>query len=156
MAAETQPTLLGYLHWIRTIMQVPEIVLPDNSPYIELSYDLSLEIVNRYIFLASGIVYTQCVYNLGADYLVQMAQDNPNLPAPYNTYWTDLRASLGVNSFLPGLVDKAADQGTEAGITLLSAMENLTIADLQQLKTPWGRVYLGLAQSVGSMWGLTL
>jgi hypothetical protein len=155
MAAETQPTLLGYLFWIREIMAVPKIVLPDNSPYIELSYDLSLEIVNRYIEFASGIVYTQCVYNLGGDYLVQMAQDNPNLPPPNNTYWADLRASMGVNSFLPGLVNRAADQGTDAGLQLLSAMENLTIADLQQLKTPWGRVYLGLAQSVGSMWGFT-
>jgi hypothetical protein len=155
MIGERQPTLPGYLFWIREIMAVPKIVLPDNSPYIELSYDLSIEIVNRYIEWASGIVYTQCVYNLGGDYLVQMAQDNPNLQPPNNTYWADLRASMGVNSFLPGLVNQAQDQGTEASVQLLSAMENLTIADLQQLKTPWGRVYLGLAQSVGSMWGLT-
>jgi hypothetical protein len=136
-------------------MQVPETVLPNNSPYIEISYDLALEIVNMYILFASPIVYTQCVYNLGADYLVQMAQDNPNLPPPLNTYWADLRDSLGINSFLPGLVNTAEDQGTSAGLQLLASMENLTIADLQQLKTPWGRVYLGLAQSVGSMWGIT-
>jgi hypothetical protein len=155
MVTETYPTLPGYLRWIRDIMSVPPIVLPDNSPYIELSYDLSLEIVNMYILCASPVVYTQAVYNLGADYLVQMAQDNPNLTPPDNTYWTDLRASLGINSFLPGLVNQAADQGTSAGLQLLASMENLTIADLQQLKTPWGRVYLGLAQSVGSMWGIT-
>jgi hypothetical protein len=155
MVTDTHPSLPGYTQWIRDIMGVPVIVLPDNSPYIEVSYDLSIEIVNRYLFCASPVVYTQAVYNLGGDYLVQMAQDNPNLPPPNNTYWSDLRDQLGINSFLPGLVEHAHDQGTSASLQLLASMENLTIADLQQLKTPWGRVYLGLAQSVGSMWGLT-
>jgi hypothetical protein len=155
MYHETYPTLPGYRKWIRDIMAVPPTVLPDNSPYIEVSYDLATEIVNKYILGASPVVYTQAVYNLGGDYLVQMAQDNPNLPPPLNTYWADLRQSLGINSFIPGLVDQAHDQGTSAGLQLLASMENLTIADLQQLKTPWGRVYLGLAQSVGSMWGIT-
>jgi hypothetical protein len=156
MSLDTYPTLPAYLRWIRNIMAVPVMVLPNNSPYIELSFDLSLEIVNRYIEIASGIVYTQCVYNLGGDYLVNMAQDNSSLPPPNNTYWADLRQFLGVNGFLPGLVKEAEDQGTSAAVQLLSSMENLTIADLQNLKTPWGRVYLGLAQSVGSMWGITI
>ena len=136
-------------------MAVPEIVLPNNSPYIEISYDLAVEIVNWYLNCASPIVYTQCVYNLGGDYLVNMAQDNPNLPPPYNTYWTDLRQSLGVNSFIPGLVNAANDEDTSAAILTPLGLQNLTLMDLQNLKTPWGRVYLGLAQSVGSMWGLT-
>ena len=66
-----------------------------------------------------------------------------------------MRQSLGVNGFLPGLINQAEDQGTSAAVKLLSSMENLTLMDLQNLKTPWGRVYLGIAQSVGSMWGIT-
>jgi hypothetical protein len=34
-------------------------------------------------------------------------------------------------------------------------MNNLTFADLQTLKTPWGRIYLGIAQDVGTLWGVT-
>ncbi|HXB13379.1 MAG TPA: hypothetical protein VNZ45_15435 [Bacteroidia bacterium] len=155
MSFELYPTLPGYLKWVRNIMAVPLMVLPNNSPYIELSFDLAHTIVNLYLNYASPMLYTQAVYNLGGDYLVNMAQDNPSLPPPNNTYWADLRQSLGVNGFLPGLINQAEDQGTSAAVKLLSSMENLTLMDLQNLKTPWGRVYLGIAQSVGSMWGIT-
>jgi hypothetical protein len=155
MVLEAPPTLEGYLRWIREIMAVPVIVLPDNSPYIELSYDIAFQVVNRYIWCANPGIFTQAVYNLGGDYLVNIAQDNPNLDPPNDTYWTDLRNSLGLNTFVPGVVNSAADQGTSAGVQLLSSMENLTITDLQNLKTPWGRIYMGIAQSVGSMWGIT-
>lgn len=149
------PSLNGYRQWVRGIMEVPVAVLPDNSIYLEMSYDISLEIVNRYLDIASPNIYTIAVYNLGGDYLVNITQDNATLPSPQNTYWTNLRNSLQVNSFVPGIIDNAEDQETSAGLELLASMKNLTIADLQQLKTPWGRVYLGIAQSVGSMWGLT-
>lgn len=149
------PSLNGYITWIREIMEVPKMVLPDTSPYIEMSYDISLEIVNRYLDIASPNIYTIAVYNLGGDYLVNIAQDNASLQPPNNTYWTDLRNTLQVNNFVPGFINSAADQGTSAATKILSAFDNLTIGDLQALKTPWGRVYLGIAQSVGSMWGLT-
>jgi hypothetical protein len=159
MTLPSPPDIDDYTTWVYTVMGVPESVLPPDSIYIQLSYDLALEMVNRFIYCASPGVYTIAVYNLAGYYLVMIAQDNPNaVPPPANaaTYWTDLRTSLNLNSFIPGLVDNAADQGTSAGIKLLASMENLTISDLQMLKTPWGRVYLGIAQSVGSLWGLTL
>jgi uncharacterized protein YciU (UPF0263 family) len=155
MKSETTPTLVGYLRWIRNIMDVPIEVLPNNSPYIEMSYDISLEIVNMYLDIASPILYTQAVYNLGGDYLVNMAQDNPDLPPPDNTYWADLRKAFGSNSFVPGLINATNDEDTSAALLTPLGLQNLTIMDLQTLKTPWGRVYMGIAQSVGSMWGIS-
>jgi hypothetical protein len=149
------PTLEGYINWVRQIMGVPVVVLADDSIYLEMSYDIAYEIVNRYIWAVNPGIFTVAVYNLAGDYLVNIAQDDPALPPPDNTYWTDLRQSMQINSFIPGLINQASDQGTSAGMKLLASMENLTIGDLQALKTPWGRVYLGIAQSVGSMWGLT-
>jgi hypothetical protein len=149
------PTLAGYINWVRQIMGVPDVVLADDSIYLEMSYDIAYEIVNRYIWAVNPGIFTVAVYNLAGDYLVNIAQDDPSLPPPDNTYWTDLRQSMQINSFIPGLINQASDQGTSAGMKLLSSMENLTVGDLQTLKTPWGRVYLGIAQSVGSMWGLT-
>jgi hypothetical protein len=150
------PTLEGYTEWVYEIMDVPQIVLPPGSIYLEMSFDIAFEMVNRLIWCASPGIFTIAVYNLGGDYLVNMAQDNPNLPSPDDTYWQDLRQAMNINGFLPGLINSAADQGTSAGVHLLAAMENLTITDLQNLKTPWGRVYLGIAQSVGAgPWGLT-
>jgi hypothetical protein len=149
------PTLEGYINWVRQIMGVPVVVLADDSIYLEMSYDIAYEIVNRYIWAVNPGIFTVAVYNLAGDYLVNIAQDDPTLQPPDNTYWTDLRQSMQINSFIPGLINQASDQGTSAGMQLLASMENLTIGDLQNLKTPWGRVYLGIAQSVGSMWGLT-
>jgi hypothetical protein len=34
-------------------------------------------------------------------------------------------------------------------------VKTLTLANLQQLKTPWGRQYLAYAQSAGPLWGLS-
>jgi hypothetical protein len=155
MTLPAPPDLDEYTTWVYSVMGVPPAVLPSDSIYIELSYDLALEMVNRYINWVAPGVYTIAVYNLAADYLVNIAQDDPNLPPPDNTYWSDLRSSMSLNSFVPGLVNNASDQGTSAGLQLIGSMKDLTLGDLQTLKTPWGRVYMGIAQSVGSMWGIT-
>jgi hypothetical protein len=152
---ETVPTPEGYINWIRTRMAVPVSVLSDDSPYISDSYYTSLEYVNLYLDIASPIVYTKCVYNLGGAYLVETVQDDPNLPPPDNTYWKDLRVAFNMNTFMPGFVNSAFDQGTGAGVQLLQGMEGLTIIDLQLAKTPWGQYALGIMQSVGTMWGLS-
>jgi hypothetical protein len=147
----TVPSIQGYIDWIRTIMGVTADVLPDDSPYIQLSYDMATEWVNIYLNLASPLLYTQCIYNLGGAMLVGIAQD-----IPPSTFWTDMRTSLGLNNFIPGFVNAANDEDTSAAVLVPVNLQNLTIADLQLLKTPWGRFYLSIAQSVGSMWGLTM
>jgi hypothetical protein len=147
----TTPSIEGYTNWIRTIMGIPATVLPDNSPYIILSYEMAVEIVNIYLDVASPLLYTQAVYNLAADILVNIAQD-----IPPSTFWTDMRQSLGINNFTPGFINAANDEDTSAALLVPMNLQNLTIADLAALKTPWGRAYLAIAQSVGSMWGLTL
>jgi hypothetical protein len=161
---DTIPTEDGFNTWVFSFMGVPEGVLPgyDNSvdpivynTYINYAFEISNETVNLYLNCASPILYTQAVYNLGGDVLVNMAQDDPNLPPPLNTYWTDLRQSLGLNNLFPGIINAANDIDTSAASLIPLGLQNLTLADLQNLKTPWGRQYLMIAQSAGSMWGLT-
>lgn len=135
-------------------MEVPVVVLPNNSQYLEMSYDIALEIVNRFLNVVPNL-YTIAVYNLGGDFLVNIAQDNSTLQPPNNDYWANLRSTLSINSFIPGLINATNDEDTSAALLTPLGLQNLTIADLQTLKTPWGRVYMGIAQSVGSMWGLT-
>jgi len=153
---ETVPTEDGYINWIRQIMGVDSSIIADTSPYINWSYEISYEIVNVLLDYASPILYTQAVYNLAGDYLVNLAQDDPTLSPPNNTYWKDLRQTFGSNSFIPGLINAANDEDTSAASMIPLNLQNITLADLQNLKTPWGRTYLSIAQSVGSMWGLTL
>jgi hypothetical protein len=153
---ETVPSIDGYYSWIQNFMGVPDEALPSDSIYICVSYEYAIEMVNYYLYLASPILYTQAVYNLAGDFLVNIAQDDPNATPPYNTYWTDLRQKMQINNFVPGLINATNDQDTSAAIMTPFNLQNLTLADLQNLKTPWGRMYLSIAQSVGSMWGLTI
>ena len=152
---ESTPTIEGFVNWIQNIMGVPVAALPVDSPYITLAYNISASTVNLYLGCVSGLLYTQAVYALGGDILCNIVQDDPNAPPPYNTYWADLRASLGVNNFTPGMINAANDEDTSAAILTPASLQNLTLADLQNLKTPWGRMYLSIAQSVGTLWGLS-
>jgi hypothetical protein len=75
---------------------------------------------------------------------------------PWNHYWSDLRAKYGLDSFVLGVIQSSADQGTSQSLLVPDWVKNLTMFDLALLKTPWGRRYLGLAQAYGpTIWGLT-
>jgi hypothetical protein len=156
----TVPTRQGYVNWIGNVMVVPIEVLPDDSIYIDLSYEMSLETVHHWINIASPKMYTQAVYNCAGAYLANIAQDDPNaqppLEPPLDTYWTDLRNSLGFSSFMPGWINETHDENTGAAIITPNWLEGLTLGDMQMMKTPWGRTYMAIAQSIGSMWGLTI
>lgn len=155
---ETTPTYEGYQTWLSNIMGLPDEIMsdPNMQSYFTLSYNMALEITNQYLDVASPMLYTQAVYNLAADFLVNITQDDPTLDPPYNTYWATLRQTLQVNNFIPGLINAANDEDTSAAILTPLGLQNLTLGDLQNLKTPWGRTYLAIAQSVGSLWGLTI
>jgi hypothetical protein len=156
MTLESPPTLDGYILWIRNIMGLTTAIIADDSPYVEMSYDVSLELVNLYLDIASPGIYTIAVYNLAGDYLVNIAQDDTSTPLGTTpTYWADLRKAFSINSFILGVINAANDEDTSAASQIPLGLQNLTIADLQTLKTPWGRVYMGIAQSVGSMWGIS-
>jgi len=100
------------------------------------------------------------VYNLGGDILVNYAPDNddatPPVEPPNDHYFTILRTKLGLNSFVPGIIQSSSDNGTSVSYMTPGWMEQMTLANLQQLKTPWGRQYLMLAQAYGpTIWGLS-
>jgi hypothetical protein len=151
-----QPTLAGFLAFIRAYMNIQGDVLPDDAPVIADSLAVALEIVNRAIACASSLMYTKAVYNLAGSTLLQWAVDNPELPAPKNTFFQDLRTLYNINAFTPGVVQAAADVTTSASILVIEAAKNFTLGNLQNLKDPYGRAYLAIAQDYGpAVWGLT-
>lgn len=156
------PTQAGFLDFIRNVMGVPVQALSDSAPIIGFVYNVALNLANQAFRLLPNAnqalpnLYATLVYNLAADFLINFAPDDPSAPAPYNTFWTDLRATLKINSPAFGIISSASDQGTSTSYMIPESLNNLTLADLQNLKTPYGRFYLGLAQSFGpSVWGLT-
>jgi len=139
----------SYLAFIRE-QGVTTAQLPDNSPYIQTSYNIAIALVYEVIACVSTVIYDQCVYNLAFDRLVNIAIDQTG-----QTIFADLRKANGLNTFVGGVIQSSSDVSTSESMVVPDFVKTLTLSDLQRLKTPWGRAYLELAQSTGPLWGLT-
>lgn len=160
------PTLAGFLSFIRNVMGISTNDLPDASPVINMALAVAMSIVNRALYAVSlpptdtaGVelisqpesIYTLAVYNLAGDNLVNYAPDQQG-----RDYFKDLRAKLNINGFVSGVISGSSDQGTSQTLVVQEAAKNFTLANLQNLKTPWGRTYLQFAQTYGpTSWGLS-
>jgi hypothetical protein len=151
MSSPAAPTQEGYLAFLRTFVGLTVTVLPDDSPAIPESFCQALEIVDTAIKLVSGVMYARAVYNLATDILFNIAQDTTP-----QTYFTDARKRWNIFGFVAGVVSTASDNGTGDGLVVPESLSYLTLADLQNLKTPWGRAYLAIAQKWGpDLFGIT-
>jgi hypothetical protein len=150
------PTLAGFVAFIANVMQITSSQLSPSDPAIALSYNLALATVNQQLCAipncnpAQPTVYAWAVYNLAGDQLINYASD-----VPPSTFFADMRASLNINAFVSGVLSSQADATTSSTVAVPQSLNQLTLGDLQNLKTPWGRVYLSLAQKVGTMWGVS-
>jgi hypothetical protein len=169
------PTYQGFVLWVQQIMAVPQASMP-SAIWLQTAYAESLNLTyvglacvpsvsgNIFPYVEQPInppnpppppftppsIYATAVYNLGGAILVDIAQDTPP-----STYWSDLRNSMNINGFQPGIINSAADQGTSETTFVPDSLKGLTLFDLQLLKTPWGRAYLAIAGLWGALWGIT-
>lgn len=158
-------TQAGFLAFVRGTAGIPSSVLPDNSPAIGMAYRVAVDIVNLVLAIASPDMYVLAVYNLGVDNLINFAPDvQPPVaykpPPPLTNeaglpYFAFYRAQWKIYDFQSGVVQSAGDEGTTTSLVVQKAAENFTLSNLQNLKTPFGRQYLAIAQRTGTNWGLT-
>lgn len=129
-------------------------VLPTDSPFIGYALKVSCQIVYRRLNEVSPLLYTLAVYNLGMDTLLNFCPDQEG-----QTFFSTLRGpppnGYGLYGFVAGVVTAAADVSTSDSLVTPEFMAQLTLANLQQLKTPFGRQYLSIVQSMGTLWGLS-
>lgn len=150
------PTVTGFISFIRTVMGINTTVLPDNAPVIAIAYAVAVDLVNIALTCVPSSstttpsIYALAVYNLAADNLVNYAPDQNG-----QTFFTDLRKSLNLSGFVGGVIQSTNDNGTGQSMVVPDAMKAFTMANLQQLKTPWGRQYMAFAQSYGTLWGMS-
>lgn len=144
------PTLAGYTAFLRDPAGIPPSAAPDGSQAILFSFTIAEGTVSEQLECINSDIYTLAVYNLATDRLINFAPDEPG-----QTYFADLRKSFALNSFVPGLIQQSADEATSQAFMIPESLKNLTLADLQMLKTPFGRQYLFFAQSLGTLWGLS-
>lgn len=158
------PTFAGFLNFVRVFMSIGTGVLPDDSPFLQPAYDSSITLVNVDMALVpsprtSPSFYATAVYNLAGDFLVNIAQDQPDAPnvpgsAPPAPYFRWLRQTLNLNSFVGGVITASNDETTGESMTMPDFVKQLTMMDLQTLKTPWGRAYMAAAQQYGYIVGI--
>ena len=144
------PTLSGYVSFIRNIMGINTTILPDNIPTIEFSYNFAINICTDLLSIIPQIpgqfLYITAVYNLAGDTLLTYGIDQTG-----QTFFKQAQQKYQLNTFVSGVVTFAGDEGTQTSLTVPEAMKNLTIGNLQNLKTPYGRTYLQIAQDFGSL-----
>jgi hypothetical protein len=148
------PTLAGFTDFLQNFVGIPAAVVTASATSIAWAFQISMDIVNQALNAVPD-TYRLAVYNLGADNLINFASD-PTTVVGFTTYFSDLRKQFGVGKFYAGVIASAGDNGTSESLTVPEAFRNLTIANLRNLKTPYGQNYLALAQSYGpSIWGLS-
>jgi hypothetical protein len=142
------PTLGGFQAFLTGVVGIDPLYLPADSPVIGYAFDVAKLIVNRALWAAG--TYTMAVYNLGASQVINFAQDQPG-----RTFFNDLRKRLGISAFTAGVVSSTSDNGTSESLLTPEFMRGLTMANLQQVKDPYGRQYLAFAQDYGpTVWGV--
>lgn len=157
-----QPTLAGFQNFVWNEQGIPQAALPIDSVWWGWAFGFATGTVNRKLNQVPGPFYLLAVYNLGMDFLVNNAADQP-APAglyPENNpdgklYFAYLRDKMDLNGFKAGVIEASADETTSANFAVPDALKNLTVDQLQLTKTPWGRNYLGYAQKVGTLVGIT-
>ncbi len=159
-ALDTTPTRAGFLLFIRNVMGISTTLLPDNSTSIDLALALALDVANPGIIVISPTQYTWAVYNLAGSQLLTYAQDLPDAPVvvgsePQQAYFAYARTKFNINGFVSGVIQSAGDEGTSSSMVVQEAAKNFTLGNLQNLKDPYGRAYLAIAQAMGDLWGLT-
>lgn len=161
-----QPTQAGFVYFIRDTMGIPESALPDNTNVIPLAYNYALQTVNLALDVAcfpmvdpnQPSLYALAVYNLAGHTILCVAQDPVNAPVYKNDlpYFAYIRKTLNLSGFSSGVVQSTNDLTTGGSYVVPEAFKNLTIGDLNLLKTPYGQWYLAIAQDYGpSEWGIS-
>ena len=144
------PSLSGFIAFLRNIVGINTTVLPDNAPVIEFSYNMAINICTDLLVTIPQIpgefLYITAVYNLATDTLLTYAQDQSG-----QTFFTQVQQKYQLHALVPGVISFAGDEGTQSTMVVPDSFKHMTLANLQNLKTPYGRTYLGIAQDFGSL-----
>lgn len=147
MSGYGPPTLAGFQAFLAGVVGIDPLYLPPDSPVIGYAFHIAKTIVNHALWAAG--TYTLAVYNLGASQVINFAPDQPG-----RTYFHELRDKLGISDWTAGVITATSDQGTSESLLTPDFMKNLTMANLQQIKDPYGRQYIAFAQDYGTVWTL--
>lgn len=144
------PSLSGYIWFLQNIVGLNTTVLPEDSPVINWSYNMATNLVWQILAYLpcppDQFLYTNAVYNLATDFLLTNAQDQAG-----QDFFSTYQQKYNLRAFVGGVIQSASDESTSSSMVVPKQFDALTIQNLQNLKTPYGRQYLAIVQSLGSL-----
>lgn len=121
---------------------------------VALGYDVG-ETFQAKVVGAAPAAYTGpiCATVTGAQSFTYPLETNPGAataPGMFNMqFFAAARKSFQLNAMVAGPVESTGDQGTNTKLIAPDFFKNLTMEDLDLIKTPWGRRYLAFAMKAG-------
>ncbi len=150
MSFSATPNLTDFTTFLQTVVGIDPLYLPTTSPMIGYAFNVAMAVADLTMANLPSNLYALAVYNLGADRIINFAQDQAG-----RTFFHDLRQTFGINTFVPGVIASSGNAPTSQSTLNPEFMKTLTMGDLQNLKTPYGREYLNFAMQIGSLWGVS-
>lgn len=119
------------------------------SPYVGWALNYAIQVALPGPGIGAGLSgfagqYILAVYNLALHQLLKIGQDQPN-----QSFFTQIQAQYKIGKLIPGVVMASGDQATSETLVVPEFFKNLTLSELDLVKTPYGREYLGYAQMYG-------
>jgi hypothetical protein len=147
---QTTPNVTDLYTFLQTIVQVPSGALPSNSPYLSWALSYAEEKTLLVLYAIGQDYYCFAVYLLATSFLINWCPDQPG-----QQFFTTLRSQWDLTGFVGGTVQSSADESTSESLLAPDFLKGLTIDQLQALKDPYGRQWLGMQQSLGNIWGIS-
>jgi hypothetical protein len=144
------PNTTDFYTFLTGVAGIDPLALPSDAPVITYAFNVAIATADLNMAAFAGNLYALAVYNLGADLVINYAPDQPG-----RQYFLDLRQSFGINTFVPGVISSSSNSPTSQGTLNPEFMKTLTMGDLQNMKTPYGRTYLNFAMQSGTIWGVS-
>lgn len=152
----TTPIAIGTnytLNSLTTGTAAPPTTTTANSPWPEW---VLLQAIERTIQVCTvpGPTYTLAVYNCAGHLLLL---ETPDIAG--STFFAAARGKgdggYGLLLQVPGVISSSSDQGSSNSFAVPDGLAQLTLDDLQFMRTPWGRAYISFNMCFGTIFGLS-
>lgn len=149
------PNLTDYTAWLQNVVGINVAYLPSSSPFIGYAFNRAINITLNVPTQLSGLEYTLAVYNCATHIQLKITPDQIVNGVSFD-YFLKKRAEFTLLNPVVGLVATSSDEGTSVTNAVPDALAQLTLMDLDFMRTPWGREYLAFSQDYGpNVWGLS-
>lgn len=147
---QTAPNATDLATFLETIAGIPISALPANSPYIPWALSYAEEKTLLVLRTVGQDYYCFAAYLLATSFLINWCPDQAG-----QTFFADLRSTWELTGFVGGTIQSSADESTSESLLAPDFLKGLTLANLGQLKDPYGRQWLSMQQDLGNVWGLS-